>query len=187
MNRILLAALMLASGCAATSGNKALVEVSFQSSTHLWDDGQSIDGNICFHPTHYELEKVGPDKSGVDLRTPKRHLVAAPTGPAETRVVGGIADMHNAEESVDLRFGPDHLVGRIGWYQYDLTASGDHLEGTYRERAKEAVHVKLYGADRVWSLPVAEQGVLLTNLLFCTNLSSTHDFEVDLRDIKRER
>jgi hypothetical protein len=72
----------------------------------------------------------------------------------------------------------------VGWQQFDTRLNGDHLEGTYKKQDMPAVQVRIFGIDALWTLPLAEQAVLLPSLLFCANNSPTHDFDVDLRDLK---
>ena len=179
---------LFAVGCGGLNSNgKSKVEVSFQSSTHLWDDGTVIAGNVCFHRTQYEIGTVPNATGALDLRSNGSRFVVAAVSPTERRIVGATTERGGGNESVDLRFGPDHLVGHIAWHQFKLQANGDHLEGLYQLNALPPVPVKFFGMETYWPLPIAEQGVLLPNLLMCTNNSPTHGFEIDFRDLKRDR
>jgi hypothetical protein len=171
---------LLVTACATA---KPKLEVHYQSSTSLADTGSAIDGNLCFKAMHWDVMVPPNATDTVDLRAFNRHYVIGPSAATEHRLVGN----HHSpagSETIDLRFGPDHLVGRVGWQQFDTRLNGDHLEGTYKKQDMPAVQVRIFGIDALWTLPLAEQAVLLPSLLFCANNSPTHDFDVDLRDLK---
>jgi hypothetical protein len=201
INRISILALSVCFGvaaCATTNSAKPKLEVLYQSSTSLADTGAAIDGKLCFESTHWDVTNKG---DAVDVRDYERHYLIGPSAPSEHRLVGSrrfVAERpeaaerlsairsqpHKGQETIDLRFGPDHLSGRIGWHQFVAGATGDHLEGTYQQNGMTAVVVRIFGMDALWALPLAEQAVLLPSLLFCANTSPTHDFDIDLRDLK---
>lgn len=191
---------LLVSACATTNSAKPKLEVHYQSSTNLADTGTAIDGNICFKAWHWDVTNAADT---VDVRADGRHYLIGPSGPSEHRLIGSrrfVAGRSEAgerlaavrrqsgggQETIDLRFGPDHLSGRVGWHQFDTQANGDHLEGTYKKNDMPPVKVRIFGMDALWALPLAEQAVLLPSLLFCANNSPTHDFDVDLRDVKHQ-
>ena len=180
--RLLLTLTLLGSGCATTPATK--LEVHYQSSTSLADSGDNIDGQLCFRATHWNVS-VPPNASDVvDVRTDGRHYVIGPSSPTEHRLVGDHRLGREGAETIDLRFGLDHLKGRVGWRQFETQLNGDHLEGTYKNHDMPPVTVRIFGLDALWALPLAEQAVLLPSLLFCANNSATHDFDIDLRDLK---
>ncbi len=193
---------------------KPQVEVTFQASTDISDDGAQINGKLCFRDTHWDLTPVPNGAGTVDLLGVNRHFIVGRMSANENRVVGAISERvpptwttvgvaadqlpfrpgeqkgaqgigAEVNEAVELRFGPDHLVGRIGWHQFSVRAVGDHLEGQYQFRAMNPVGLKLYGMDKLWELPIAEQGVLLPSLLKCLDKVATRDFVMGLGDLRR--
>lgn len=181
--RFVAAFAIAAAGCGTVHSRRPELEVAFQSSTHLWDDGSSVQGTVCFHRTYWDRYPVSAQPGAVELRADRARFVVGADGPGEHRIAGSI-DGRGRLQTVDLRFGPDHVIGRIGWHQFDLRREGDHLAGTYTLDGHPPVAVKLFGMDKLWTVPLVEQGVVLPNLLRCTNATYRHDFEIDLRDLK---
>jgi hypothetical protein len=174
---------LLVTGCATSTAAKPKLEVHYQSSTSLADSGSNIDGKLCFNATHWDVSAPTNANDTVDLRADGRHYVIGPSSPTEHRLVGDHRG-RGGSDTIDLRFGLDHLAGRVGWREFDTQRNGDHLEGTYKKRDMSPVKVRIFGLDALWALPLAEQAVLLPSLLFCANNSPTHDFDIDLRDLQ---
>ncbi len=210
-------------GCAGTGAavKPTQVEVIYQASTDISDNGTQINGKLCFDDTHFDVAPLSNHGGAIDLLGYNRHFVIGRVSPTENRIVGAIAGRGGAgmgpnsppgsaplggqqenerallgsssgpagteeHEAVDLRFGADHLVGRVGWHQFSVHAVGDHLEGQYQWKAMNAVQLKFYGIDKLWALPLAEQGVLLPSLLHCLDKVATHDFAMSLNDLQRK-
>ncbi len=211
---VTLAPLMLGACAHAPAGGAPPVEVVFQGSTDLIDNGSQINGKLCFDAAHFDRTALANPRGAIDLVGWNRHYVIVPVSPTENLIKGSIAsrqDRHshitfgpgseearrNAldaqgggdgsedHESVDLRYGADHLIGRVGWHQFMVKAVGDHMEGRYQYNAIAPVYFKLRGMDKMLALPLAEQGVLLPSLLHCLEKFPTHDFELTLADLIR--
>ncbi len=218
-----LSPLALTLGCAgANAVKKPAVEVTYQASTDITDDGAQINGKLCFGETHFDRSEVPNSNGAIDLLGWNRHFVIGQLSATENRVVGAIAgrgghgtgarpssgaqpgaagsqeDRRNQlgstggprgseeNEAVDLRYSLDHLIGRVGWHQFAVKTVGDHMEGQYQFNAMNPVNIKLWGMDKLWALPLAEQGVLLPSLLHCLQKIPTHDFEMTLADLVRK-
>ncbi len=171
----------LLSACATTGpavAKQSTTQVTYQASTHLWDQGPTVDGKLCFDDhSHWDVSTLPHDGGALDLRGRSQELVVRLLNPSEH-------DVADRAGTMDLRFGPDHLDGRIGWEQFSLRTVGDRLEGTYRLNAMNPVPLTIYGMDQLWKLPLADQGIVLPNLLRCADKSATHGFAIDLRDLK---
>lgn len=182
--RGLVLASVLATGCGTVQATvRPTVEVAFQSSTHLWDDGTSIAGTDCFQRTQWFLDSAPDLPGGIELRSGLARLVVGHGEADETRLIGRLG----GTTEVDLRFGADHLVGRIGWRQYDLKREGAWLVGTYQSRGWQKVSLRILGAEKLAALPLAEQGVLLPGLLGCAPTTHLRGTSIDWSDLRRLR
>jgi hypothetical protein len=161
-------------------------------SSGLWSYGGRLDGTVCGLDVHLEAEYYGRFLGVTGFVAPAT-TSAGPTGfsplqieardrHGERNIRGTFpgADLRTGVAGFDFKLAGDHLRGHVGARTFDLVRDAeDQLSGTMTI-ASHRYDFVLDGIDEVWSMPVADQSVLLPLMLSCR-----YKYSVDERGPQR--